>query len=43
MRYDFLLFIGRVLPGYLPDLYLTQHLVAATISYAIFYFCKLTW
>ena len=41
MRYDFLLFIGRVLPSCLPDLYITQHLVAATISYAIFYFCKL--
>ena len=41
MRYDFLLFIGRVLPGCLSDLYLTQHLVL--LPYLTLYFISASW
>lgn len=40
-RYDFLLFIGRMSPSYLPDLYIYETPCAATVSHALFYFCKM--
>ena len=39
-RYDFLLFIGRVPPGCLPDLYIYEAPCAATVSYALFLFLQ---
>ena len=40
MRYDFLLFIGRVSPSCLPDLYIYEAPCAATVSYALFLFLQ---